>query len=48
LTAVDQNGGKVLFDGEYWDAIGQAPVAAGEPAEIVGLEGLVLRVKPKS
>ena len=48
VTAVDQNGGKVLFDGERWDAVAQAPVAPGAPAEIVGLEGLVLRVKPKS
>jgi membrane-bound serine protease (ClpP class) len=48
VTAVDQNGGKVLFDGEFWNAVGQEPVAPGAPAEIVGLEGLVLRVKPKS
>jgi membrane-bound serine protease (ClpP class) len=48
LTAVDQNGGTVLFDGEYWEAVGQEPVAPGAPVEIVGLEKLVLRVKPKS
>jgi membrane-bound ClpP family serine protease len=45
---VDQYGGKVLFEGEYWEAVGQEPVAAGAPVEIVGLEQLVLRVKPKS
>ncbi len=48
ITAVGQGGGKVLFDGEYWDAVGQAPVAAGAAVEIVGVEGLVLRVKPKT
>jgi membrane-bound serine protease (ClpP class) len=48
VTAVNQNGGKVLFDGEYWEAVGQAPVASGAPVEITGLEGLVLQVKPKS
>jgi len=48
LTAVDQYGGKVLFDGERWEAVGQEPVAAGAPVEIVGLEELVLRVKPKT
>jgi membrane-bound serine protease (ClpP class) len=48
LTAIDQNGGKVLFDGEYWEAVGQEPVAAGAPVEIIGLDKLVLRVKPKS
>jgi membrane-bound serine protease (ClpP class) len=48
LTTVDQKGGKVLFDGEYWDAVSQTPVAPGAVAEIVGMEGLVLRVKPKT
>jgi membrane-bound serine protease (ClpP class) len=48
LTAVDQHGGKVLFDGEYWEAVGLEPVAAGAAVEIVGLDQLVLRVKPKS
>jgi membrane-bound serine protease (ClpP class) len=48
LTAVDEHGGKVLFDGEYWEAVGQEPVAAGASVEILGLENLVLRVKPKS
>jgi membrane-bound serine protease (ClpP class) len=48
LTAVDQNGGKVLFDGEHWEAVGQEPVAPGAAVEIVGVEQLVLRVKPKS
>jgi membrane-bound serine protease (ClpP class) len=47
LTIVDQNGGKVLFEGENWSAVSQAPVAPGAKAEIVGLEGLVLIVKPK-
>ncbi len=36
LTAVDQKGGKVLFDGEYWNAVSQTPVAPGAAAEIVG------------
>jgi membrane-bound serine protease (ClpP class) len=48
LTTVDQNGGKVLFDGEYWSAVSPETVAPGAVAEIVGLDGLVLRVKPKS
>jgi membrane-bound serine protease (ClpP class) len=48
VTAVDQNGGKVLFDGEYWEALGTGPVAPGATVEITGLEGLVLQVKPKS
>ncbi len=48
LTAIDANGGRVLLDGENWNAVSQMPVAPGGLAEIVGLEGLTLRVKPKS
>lgn len=48
VTPVNQQGGQVLFDGEYWEAVGQPPVAPGAPVEITGLEGLVLRVKPKT
>jgi membrane-bound serine protease (ClpP class) len=48
LTAVNQNGGQVLFEGEHWEAVSQMPAAAGALVEIVGLEQLVLRVKPKS
>jgi membrane-bound serine protease (ClpP class) len=48
ITAVDQRGGKVLFDGESWEAVADAPVAAGAAAQIVALEGFVLRIKPKT
>ncbi len=48
LTAIDANGGRVLLDGENWNAVSQTPVAPGGLAEIVALEGLTLRVKPKS
>lgn len=48
ITAVDQKGGKVLFDGEYWEAAANAPVEPGALVEISGLEGLLLHVKPKS
>lgn len=47
LTPINQNGGQVMIDGEYWRAISQTPVPAGAPAEIVGIEGLTLLVKPK-
>jgi membrane-bound serine protease (ClpP class) len=48
LTAIDSNGGRVLLDGENWNAVSQTPVAQGGLVEIVGMEGLTLRVKPKS
>ncbi|HEX3719475.1 MAG TPA: nodulation protein NfeD [Verrucomicrobiae bacterium] len=47
LTTVDAKGGKVMMDGENWLAVSESPVAQGARAEIVGLEGLTLRVKPK-
>jgi membrane-bound serine protease (ClpP class) len=48
LTVIDQAGGQVMIDGEYWNAVSQTPLAKGAAAEIVGIEGLTLRVKPKS
>jgi membrane-bound serine protease (ClpP class) len=48
LARVDAEHGKVFVDGEYWNAISAAPIEPGQDAEIVGLEGLRLRVKPKS
>jgi membrane-bound serine protease (ClpP class) len=47
LTAIDATGGRVMLDGENWNAVSLAPVAQGGLAEIVSLEGLTLRVKPK-
>ena len=38
--------GKVFVDGAVWEARSQAPIAAGEPAEIVAVEGLTVLVKP--
>jgi membrane-bound serine protease (ClpP class) len=48
LTAIDRAGGQVMIDGEYWKAVSQTPLAPGAAAEIVGIEGLTLKVKPKS
>jgi membrane-bound serine protease (ClpP class) len=47
MTAIDSAGGRVFFDGENWSAVSQTPVAAGSRAEIVGLDGLTLHIKPK-
>jgi membrane-bound serine protease (ClpP class) len=38
--------GKVSVHGEIWDAVSDAPVAAGQPVEIVAIDGLLLRVQP--
>ena len=46
LGAIDAQGGKVFLDGEYWNAVSAAPVAAGQEVEIVRVDGLTLKVKP--
>ena len=45
---IDAGGGKVFVEGELWNAVSDTPIEAGKPAEIVAVEGLTLKVKPKS
>lgn len=47
LTRIDASGGKVFVEGEYWNAMSDEPVEAGQEVEIVAVEGLTLKVKPK-
>jgi membrane-bound serine protease (ClpP class) len=47
IDPVDASHGKVFVEGEYWNAVSEAPIAMGQPAEITGMEGLTLRLKPK-
>jgi membrane-bound serine protease (ClpP class) len=47
LARIDPVGGKVFVEGEYWNAVSDAPIEAGQAVEIVGITGLTLRVKPK-
>jgi len=47
LSDVTQTGGRVMIDGEDWRAVSDSPIAAGQTAEIVALDGLTLRVKRK-
>ena len=39
--------GKVFVHGEIWDAVAEAPVQAGQQVEVVGIDGLLLRVQPR-
>ena len=48
LTPVDSSGGKVFIEGEYWNAISDAPVAQGQPVEVTAVQGLTLKVKSKT
>jgi membrane-bound serine protease (ClpP class) len=42
---VGPGGGRVLLRGELWSARSEQPIAAGEPVEVEGLDGLTLRVR---
>ena len=47
LTPIDAHGGKIFVEGEYWNAVSDAPIAKDQAAEIVAVQGLTLKVKPK-
>jgi len=47
LARTDNRSGKVFIEGEYWNAVSESPIEAGQTAEIVGIEGLTLKVKPR-
>jgi len=38
--------GRVAVHGELWEAVSDEPLQPGDAAEIIGLEGLTLRVRP--
>jgi membrane-bound serine protease (ClpP class) len=47
LSKIDATGGKVFIEGETWNAISNVVIKKDEPVEIIGIEGLTLKVKPK-
>lgn len=38
--------GKVFVSGELWEAVAEDRVAAGDPVEVIGRQGLKLQVRP--
>src|SRR2546428_3847743 len=48
LSRIDAGGGKVFIEGEYWNAVSETPIESGQPVEVIGVEGLTLKVKPKN
>ena len=48
LTGIDMTGGRVFIEGEHWKAISDAPIAQGQMVEVVGVQGLTLKVTPKN
>jgi membrane-bound serine protease (ClpP class) len=47
-SRIDSTGGRVFVEGETWNATSEIPVESGQTVEIVGIQGLTLRVKPKN
>ena len=47
LARIDAISGKVSVEGEYWNAVSDAPVEPGQRVEIIAIDGLTLKVKPK-
>jgi membrane-bound serine protease (ClpP class) len=47
-SRIDTVGGKVFIEGELWNAVSEIPVEPGQNVEVTGLEGLTLKVKPKT
>ena len=48
VARIDPSGGKVFFDGEYWNAVSDSAVEAGQAVQIVDIDGLTLKVQPKT
>ncbi|HRZ46001.1 MAG TPA: nodulation protein NfeD [Candidatus Paceibacterota bacterium] len=48
LVPIGPQGGKVFVEGEYWNVVSDGPIEAGQAVEIIGIEGLTLKVKPKN
>ena len=48
ISRIDASGGKVFIEGELWSAVSETPVEKDQPVEIVAVEGLTLKVKPKT
>ena len=47
LARIDAASGRVFVEGEYWNAVSDVPIESGHPVEIVAINGLTLKVKPK-
>jgi membrane-bound serine protease (ClpP class) len=45
LGPLDAGGGKVLLDGEIWNAVADGPIAEGEAVVVTAIDGLTLRVR---
>jgi len=46
-TDLTPEGGQVFVHGEYWQAVSEEPIKAGDHIEVVKVSGLTLRVRRK-
>jgi membrane-bound serine protease (ClpP class) len=47
LSRIDSADGRVFIEGEIWNAVSEIPVEENQSVEIISIEGLTLKVKPK-
>jgi membrane-bound serine protease (ClpP class) len=48
LSRIDAQGGSVFIEGEIWGAVSDIAVEKDQPVEVIAVEGLKLKVKPKT
>jgi membrane-bound serine protease (ClpP class) len=47
LTPIDSHNGRIFVEGEYWNAVSDAPIEKGEEANIATVQGLTLKLTKK-
>jgi membrane-bound serine protease (ClpP class) len=48
LSGIDGRNGRVFVEGESWNAVSEIPIEKDQSVEIVGIQGLTLKVKAKN
>jgi len=48
LTPIDSRNGRIFVEGEYWNAVSDAPIEKGEEAQIAAVQGLTIKLARKS
>ena len=46
-SKIDSTGGKIFIEGELWNAVSETPIDEGKNVEVVSIQGLTLKVKPR-
>ena len=47
LTPIDSHGGRIFIEGEYWNAMSETPIEKDQAAEIIGVQGLTIKLRAK-